>query len=111
MEQSEKYRGYGPAQVRVLIASGKWPSGLTNEALAWLDAQDDLERVRSSASQAEQNLMARQARNAATEAATAAKIAILLAIISIIVALLAWVFPRTSESPHPTPQNEARQTR
>jgi hypothetical protein len=64
---------HGEAQVRLLIASGQYPTPLNRIALKWLAEKDQEARTRNDASQSEQTEIAREAKNAAVLAASAAK--------------------------------------
>jgi|SRR5580704_9685832 hypothetical protein len=61
----------------------------------WLAEKDHEERLRSEASQIEQNRIARSAKKAAWIAAIAAIVAAIVAIIAAAIAGLAWLYPHT----------------
>jgi hypothetical protein len=62
----------GPAQVRALIASGKWPDAAQPAALTWLQETDRESQRLAEASLAAQVDVAKYARDAAVSAAAAA---------------------------------------
>ena len=84
----------GEAQVRVLIASGQYPTQLIQTAVRWLAKKDQEARVRNDASQIEQNQTARSAKKAAWIAAIAAIAAAIVAIMAAVIAAIAWIYPR-----------------
>lgn len=89
MTEGDKYHGYRPAQLRTLIQSGNWHHSKLNEALAWLDAQEERERSLIEASSAEQMRLTRQANQIARQARDAAIAALIVAIIGAIAAIIA----------------------
>lgn len=83
----DRYHGYKPGQLRTLIESGNWPHAKLNEALAWLDQQEE-------ADQAHAAKAAKEANRRERTAAIAAIVAAVTAIVTFLITVLAWLFPR-----------------
>jgi hypothetical protein len=101
----ERMEQLGPAQVRLLVASGNLPSGWEVHAVEWLAKKDQEERAVIASSQAEQIEIARSASKAAERASDAAErqaaaaeranrratIALIIAVISVIATIVGMV--------------------
>ena len=84
---------HGEAQVRLMIASGGFPTQLNATVLQWLSEKDREARRRNEASQAEQDMTAQSAKKAAWIAAIAAIVAAIVAIVASVISYLAWIYP------------------
>jgi hypothetical protein len=88
-----KMEEYGEQQMRLLMASGGWPTQLNPVALRWLSKKEQESRRLNEASQASQMRTALSAQKAAWIAAIAAIAAAVTAIIGTIITYLAWLWP------------------
>lgn len=81
---------FGPNQVRVMLASGSFPTQSHLRIFEWLADKDRQEREQIEASQQEQIQTALSAKKAAWIAAIAAIVAAIVAIMGAVIAWLSW---------------------
>ena len=93
-EERKHLEQLGEAQVRLIIASGRFEPPFGDLARQWLAEIDEEARKHTEALQAEQTRFNKSTDMAAWVAAYASIGAIVVGVIGIIVGILLWMYPR-----------------